>query len=80
MITNIWFVGSAVTLSCHHINDMLDCTGRARFYNQKRSYANSHQVAGKSLESFFGLHKEWNFLGQKFLTIAVSLKDIEQGL
>ena len=37
-------------------------TGRARFYNQKWSYANSHQLGGKSLGSFFDLHKGWNFL------------------
>ena len=34
------------------------------------------QVGGKSLKSF----KDWNFLGQKFFTIALSLKDIELGL
>ena len=37
-------------------------TGRARFYNQKWSYSNSHQLGGKSLGSFFDLHKGWNFL------------------
>ena len=48
-------------------------TGRARFYNQRWSYANSLQVGGKSLKSF----KEWNFSGKIFLSIALSLKDIE---
>ena len=48
-------------------------TGRARFYNQRWSYNNSLLVGGKSLKSF----KEWNFLGQKFLTTVLSLKDIE---
>ena len=51
-------------------------TGRARFYNKRWSYANSLQDGSKSLKSL----EEWNFLGQKFLTIAVSLKDIELGL
>ena len=34
------------------------------------------QIGGQSLKSF----KKWNFLGWKFLTIALSLKDIELGL
>ena len=33
-------------------------------------------VGSKSLKSF----EEWNFLGHKFLTIALLLKDIELGL
>ena len=33
-------------------------------------------VGSKSLKSF----EEWNFLGYKFLTIALLLKDIELGL
>ena len=36
-------------------------TGRALLYNQKWSYANSHQVGSKSLKSFFVLHQGWNF-------------------
>ena len=51
-------------------------TGRARFYNKRWSYANFLQDGSKSLKSL----EEWNFLGQKLLTIAVSLKDIELGL
>ena len=48
-------------------------TGEAWFYNQRWSCANSLQVGGKSLKSF----EEWNFLGEKFLTIALSLKDMK---
>ena len=33
-------------------------------------------IGGKSFKSF----EEWNFIGLKFLTIALSLKDIELGL
>ena len=50
--------------------DMLDL-GWAWFHNRRWSYANSLQVGGKSLKSF----EEWNFSGQKSLTIALSLKD-----
>ena len=48
-------------------------TGQAWFYNQRWSRANSLQVGGKSLKSF----EEWNFLGEKFLTIELSLKDMK---
>ena len=51
-------------------------TGRVRFYNQRWSYANSLLVGGKSLKSF----KERNFVRQKFLTIALSMKHIKQEL
>ena len=47
--------------------------GQAWFYNQRWSCANSLQVGGKFLKSF----EEWNFLGEKFLTIELSLKDIK---
>ena len=36
-------------------------TGRARFYNQKWSHANSHKSVSKSLKIFFVLHQGWNF-------------------
>ena len=48
-------------------------TGQAWFYNQRWSCANSLQVGGKSLKSF----EEWNILGEEFLTIALSLKDMK---
>ena len=51
-------------------------SGRAWFYYQRWSYENSLLVDGKSLKSL----EEWNFLGQKFLTTELSLKDIELGL
>ena len=38
------------------------------------------KLAGKSLESFIDLHQGWNFLGYKFLTIAVSFMDMERGI
>ena len=43
-------------------------------------HANSHKVGGKSLESLFDLHQGWNFLGEKFLTIVMSLNDIDRGM
>ena len=39
----------ALQLCCNQ-NDILDYRSGTEFYNQKRSYANSHQVGGKSLE------------------------------
>ena len=78
MISNIWYVGSAVV--CCSQNEILDYRS-STVLNQKRSYANSHQVRGKCLESFFDLHDGWNFLGYKFLTIAVSfIMEIELGI
>ena len=62
-------VGSAVTLQS---------VSRARFKSDK--HANSHKVGGKSLESLFDLHQGRNFLGEKFLTIVMSLNDIDRGM
>ena len=36
--------------------------------------------APEYLESFFDLHQGWNFFEEKFLTIVMSLNDIDRGL
>ena len=56
MISNICFVGFACSYAAIRIT-----TGRARFYNQKWSHANSHKSVSKSLKIFFVLHQGWNF-------------------
>ena len=51
-------------------------TGRAWFYNQRSSYANSLQVGGKIFEKL----QTVKFLMIEIFTIALSLKDVELGL
>ena len=62
MVSNILYVGSAVMLQSEWYTWLQAEHGS--IINQKWSYANSHQVGGKSLENFFDLHQGiWNFLG-----------------
>ena len=62
-------IGSAVTLQS---------VSRARFKSDHMQI--SIKCGGKYLESFFDLHQGWNLLGEKFLTIVMSLNDIDRGL
>ena len=61
-----WLCSYACNQSVEHGSKMIIC----KFPSSWR----------KSLESFFDLHQGWNLLGEKFLTIVMSLNDIDRGL
>ena len=71
-----WSVCWLCSYAATDLNDILDY----RSSTSKVIISNSCQVGGKSLESFFDLHKGRNFSEKKFLTIAVSFMDYERGI
>ena len=78
MISDIWYVGSAVV--CCNQNDILDSRSSTVLQSKViicKFPSSSRQIFRK----LFDLHHGWNFSGYKFLTIAVSfIMDIERGI